>query len=207
MSFRVLAAALLLALPATGADAPLPELRIEPKAGGSIFFIKNVSSQPISAYLIELVGYPGSSYSLWQDDIWPDGGSGMIAPGTEQRTEIANMTVGAVPDYVKVQAAIYSDGTTAGIPEKVKQLLERRRAMLGTTRDLIRRLQSGETNLKQLAESAPKASGKSQAAINQAASNKLIEDTAARLKTHSVEDTLADLRAREKAMAASLPAL
>ena len=58
------AAVLLLALPAIAAEVPLPELRIEPTGGGSIFYIKNNSATPLAAYLIELVGYPGSSYSF-----------------------------------------------------------------------------------------------------------------------------------------------
>src|SRR5580704_7934582 len=93
-----------LALSAVAAEAPLPGLRIEPVAGGSIFYVKNVSSQPLTAWLVELVDYPGSSYSLWRDDI-----SEPIPPGVEKRIPVANMTVGAVPDYVKIQAAIYAD--------------------------------------------------------------------------------------------------
>ena len=53
------------------------------------------------------------------------------------------MTVGAVPDYVKMQAAIFGDGTTSGIPEKVALLVGRRRATLETTRELIRRCEKG----------------------------------------------------------------
>ena len=62
------AAVVLLALPAIAADMPLPELRIEPTGGGSIFYIKNTAPVPLTAYLIELVDYPGSSYSFWQDE-------------------------------------------------------------------------------------------------------------------------------------------
>src|ERR1700687_4235445 len=119
------------------AQVPLPELRIEPTAGGSIFYVKNVSSQPLTAWLIELVDYPGSSYSLWQDDI-----SEPIPAGIEKRIQVANMTVCAVPHYVKIQAAIYADGASSGVPEKVAQFIERRRAILETTRELIHRLES-----------------------------------------------------------------
>jgi len=35
--------------------------------------------------------------------------------GGEKRIQVENMTVGAVPDYVKMQAAIYADGSTAGV--------------------------------------------------------------------------------------------
>src|SRR5258708_16196535 len=114
-----------LALPAVAAEVSLPELRIEATTGGSIFYVKNVSSQPLTAWLIELVDYPGSSYSLWQDDV-----SEPIVPGVEKRIPVSNMTVGAVPDYVTIQAAIYADGATSGVPEKVTQCIERRRAVL-----------------------------------------------------------------------------
>ena len=62
------AAVLLVALPAIATQMPLPGLRIEPTGGGSIFYIKNNSPEALSAYLIELVDYPGSSYSFWQDE-------------------------------------------------------------------------------------------------------------------------------------------
>ena len=34
-------------------------------------------------------------------------------PGREKRIPITNMTVGAVPDHVKLQAAFYADGTSS----------------------------------------------------------------------------------------------
>ena len=139
------AAALLLALPAVAAQMPLPELRTEPTAGGSIFSVKNNRPQPLSAYLIELVDYPGSYYSLWQDEAAAD----PIAPG-EKRIQVTNMTVGAVPDYVKLQAALYAGGASAGVPEKIAQLLARRRVMIETIRQLIGRLEKAQ------AESTPK---------------------------------------------------
>ena len=108
------AAVLLLALPAI-AETPLPELRTEPTAGGSIFYIKNNSTEALTSYLIELVDYPGSSYSLWQDETVAE----PIPPQGTQRIQVANMTVGAVPDYVKIRAALYAGGATAGVPEKV----------------------------------------------------------------------------------------
>ena len=118
-------AALLFAVGGAQAQA-LPELRTEPTTGGSIFYVKNVASQPVTAFLIELVNYPGSYYSLWQDEAAHE----LIAPGAEKRIPVNNMTVGAVPDYVKLQAAVFADGSTAGIPEKVTQIVERRRYIL-----------------------------------------------------------------------------
>src|SRR5580698_3781439 len=139
MSLKTFAPVLL--LPLCAAAAQLPELRTEPIGGGTVFFVKNSSSQPLTGYLIELVDYPGSSYSLWQDEI----SSEPIAPGAEKRIQVANMTAGAVPDYMKIQAAIYADGSTAGVPEKVTQFLERRKAVLATTRELIARIGKGAT--------------------------------------------------------------
>jgi hypothetical protein len=216
MSLTRFAAASLLALSTVAAQAPLPELRTEPTDGGSIFYVKNASSQPLTAYLIELVNYPGSSYSLWQDEI----ASQPIPPGGEKKIQVANMTVGAVPDYVKLQAAIYADGTSSGIPDKVAQFVERRRYTLETTRELIRRIEKAQsastpkttliTDLKQwVASMQPPGKGNrnSQAAINQAAGRALIADTAAHLERQSVDETLAALRGSEHALAASKPAL
>lgn len=215
MSLQRLLAALLLALAAAAAEVPLPELRTEATTAGSIFYVRNVSSQPLTAFLIELVNYPGSAYSLWQDDV-----SGPISPGGEKRIPVANMTVGAAPEYVKMQAALYADGTASGIPEKVTQLVERRRFTLQTVRELIGRLEKARSagtpkatlvaDLKQWAESIQprgRAGRGSQAAINQAAAATLIADTADRLDAGSPDDVLAGLRASEQALAASKPAL
>jgi len=207
-----LAAAFLVAAVAGLAQPPLPELRIEPTSGGSIFYVRNGGQQPLTAFLIELVDYPGSSYSLWQDDV-----AAPILPGVEKRIPVANMTVGAVPDYVKMRAALYADGTSSGIPEKVTQLVERRRFRLETTRELIRRLEkpgaqkaAAMADLKQWADSlAPQGKGNrnSQAAINQAAARALVSDTAAQLDARPLADTLAALHSSERALAASKPAL
>jgi hypothetical protein len=206
MSVKKIAAALLLPLLAMAAQ--LPELRTEPIGGGSVFFVKNTSSVPLTAYLIELVDYPGSSYLLWQDEISAES----IAPGAEKRIQVTNMTAGAVPDYMKLTAAIFADGSTAGAPAKVTQFIERRRFVLETTRELIHRLEKGASpaDLKQWADSlqpAAKAKPNSQPAINQSAARALISDTAAKLDTHSAQDTLAGLRASEIALAASKPAM
>src|SRR5438874_1696918 len=115
MSFAKWTAFLMLSLPAIFAQAPLPDLRVEAAPGGSVLYVRNTHSQPLTAFLIELVGYPGSSYALWQDDLL----TGPLAAGSEKRIPITSMTVGAVPEYVKMQAAIYADGASSGIPEKV----------------------------------------------------------------------------------------
>lgn len=121
MPLKRFAAAFLLAISVFAAPPPLPGLRIEPTGGGSIFYVKNSTSAPLTAFLIELVDYPGSSYTFIQDD-----SALAIAPGTEKRIRVNSMTVGAVPDYVKMQAALYADGTSAGTPAKVAQLKRHR---------------------------------------------------------------------------------
>jgi hypothetical protein len=216
MSIKFIAATLLLALPAAGAEPPLPKLRIEPTAGGSIFYVKNVSSQPLTAFVIELVDYPGSIFGYWHEGITSES----IAPDEEKRIQVSNMTVGAVPDYVKVRAAVYADGTTAGIPEKVTQLMARRRFSLESVRDLIQRLEAvrdakgtrefASAGLRQALEFMllpPGAGRESQLAINQSAGRTLFSETANYLDKHSVDETIAKLREWEKGLMASKPAI
>ena len=217
MPFRqLLPSFALVAFLGAAAQTPLPELRIEPTAGGSIFYVRNVTAQPLTGYLIELVDYPGSSYSLWQDEIM----SQPIAPGAEKRIPVANMTVGAVPNYVKIRAAVYADGSSAGLPEKIDQFVARRRTMLQTSRELIARIENARAagtaqtalvaDLQQWAESlqpAGKGNRNSTAAIGQAAARSMVADSAGRLRTGSIDETLGTLRAAEKALAASKPAL
>jgi hypothetical protein len=123
------------------------------------------------------------------------------------------MTVGAVPDYVKMRAALYAGGTTAGIPEKVAQLLDRRRVMLETTRQAMARIEKAQAegmakpalsgDLRQWADTlqpAGKGNRNSPAAINQAAAGGVVLGAAARLDTQSAAETLALLRTWERAL-------
>ena len=203
------AAVLLLALPAIAAETPLPELRTDATAGGSIFYIKNNSTEVLTSYLIELVDYPGSSYSFWQDETLAE----PIPPQGTAHIQVANMTVGAVPDYVKMRAALYAGGATAGVPEKVAQLLDRRRALLETTRQLIARVEKAQSegtpkddlrvSLRQWADTlqpAGKGNRNSQAAINQGAARGVIAATAARMHRLSLAESLAELRGWERAL-------
>ena len=59
-----------------------------------------------------------------------------IAAAAELRKPITNMTVGAAPEYVKMQAAVFADGSTAGAPEKVSAILERRKSQPYGEREL-----------------------------------------------------------------------
>ncbi len=206
MSLKSLA---LLLLPLLATAAQLPELRTEPIGGGTVFFVKNTSAQPLTGYLIELVDYPGSSYTLWMDEVMT---GEPVAAGAEKRIQVTNMTAGAVPDYMKIQAAIYADGSTAGVQEKVTQFIERRKAVLATARELIVRIGKGATkaDLTQWADSLQpvgKVRPNAQPVINHAASRALVTEAAAKLGSSSADETLGWLRASEKALAASKPAL
>ena len=206
MSVKKIAVAI--ALPMLAGAAQLPDLRTEPIGGGSVFFVKNTSSVPLTAFLIELVGYPGSTYSLWEDEI----SATPLAPGAEKRIQVTNMTAGAVPDYMKLTAAIFEDGSTAGAPEKVAQFIERRKAVLETTRELIKRLEKGATKaeLQQWADSLQpvgKVKQNSQPVINQNASRELVLGTIGKIDSLSAVGALEKLRASEKALVASKPGL
>lgn len=203
-----MAAATLVVLAPLAAEPPLPALRIEPATGGSIFYIKNTYTQPLVAYMIEMPDYPGSYYVLFSD--MPD--SEPVAPGAELRKPIANMTVGAVPEYVKMQAAIFADGATSGAAEKVAMLVERRRAVLGAVREAASRLDQGQgtTELKQWSDGLPpipKNRARSQEAANQAAVRMIISKVLGRLATESRASVLVELRTIERALAESKPAL
>ena len=210
-SARFLSLALGAALAVFAADAPLPDLRIEPTGGGSIFYVRNDAKQPLTAYLIELVDYPGSNYFYWQDDP-----ADTLAPGKTREIKVANMTVGAVPDQVKVRAAVYADGSTAGLPERIEMLLGRRRAVLETTRELIRRIEkagsadAAKADLAQWAGSLPpinRARRYAGAGVNQSAAAALIEDTVKALGGGDTAQVLVKLRASERSLAAAKPAL
>ena len=193
------------------ADAPLPELRIEPKTAGSILFVRNPTAQPLTAFLIELVDYPGSSYSFWQDQPGE-----IIAPGATREIPITNMTVGAVPDYVKMRAAIYADGSTAGLPDRVELMIGRRRAALETTRELIRRIQkaggadAAKTDLEQWSDGMPaltRANRATSVGINQLMAKSLIAEAVKRLDSESTDAVVARLQESERVLAAAKPSL
>ena len=208
-------AALGLALAATAAE--LPELRVEPVAGASVFYIKNISSQPVTAYLVELDGYPGSAFALLQDLITGE----PLAAGVEKRIQVTDMTAGAAPEYVKVEAALFADGTSSGKPEKITELVEHRRFILQTTRDLIGRLEKAKSSgtpkatvvadLKKWSETMrPPTSHSARyapAGVNRASARMLITDTAAKLEAGSLDNVLATLHASEQSLASSKPAL
>ena len=198
---------------AAAAAQALPALRTEAVGGGSVFYVRNGAAQPLTAYLIELVDYPGSSYALFEDEIVAP-----LAPGAEKRIPVTNMTVGAAPEYVKITAAVYADGTSAGDQAKASLIVGRRKAVLQTERDLIARLEKAKAagatkdalaaEWKQWADSLPP-EGKSRrltaANVNQEASRMTIAGAIGRLEHASIEELLAELRAREQALEAAKP--
>lgn len=178
------------------AQAPLPGLRVEAVDAGSILYVKNTAREPLTAFLIELVDYPGSSFTYLYDEPGDP-----VAPGVEKRIAVGNMLPGAVPDSVKVEAAIFADGSTAGVPAKVGRLVDRRRTILETTREAIRRIGAGERSpqLKTWADTLRAARNPTAAAVAMSAAERLSQGT--------VETTLEWLRKSEATLAASLPAL
>ena len=193
---------------------PLPELKIDAVAAGSVLRIRNIAPLPLTAYLIELVDYPGSSFANWQDAITGE----LIAPGVEINVPISNMTVGAVPDYVKLQAALYADGSSSGVPEKVALLIASRRAQLETARELIARLNAAiakETPVLQLVAAlsewadAIKPPGKPANRVPLTMSNQMamIYNIKGKLATQSVPVVLKQVQAREQQLIASKPPL
>ena len=207
MSPGKLAVSLLIPVWTSVAQSPLPALQVEATNGGSILIIRNVATQPLTGFLIELLNYPGSYYAFWQDDITSE----PIAAGAEQKTQVSNMTIGAVPDYVKMEGALYADGSSSGSPDKVALLVERRRFTLQTLRALIERLQKAQeksigkdsltTDLKQWSDSMQpvgKSKRYSQPDIDNAAARSLIESAVKSLGEHSVSETLSGLRAEEQ---------
>lgn len=189
--------------------AQLPELKVEAVDGGSVLHLRNMGSQALTAYLIELVDYPGSSFALSQDEIGRD----PVGPGQKRAIPTQNMTLGSAPDYVKVVAALYEDGTSAGETVKLAQLMERRRVLLKTIREILGRVERGESvaSLREWANSIPAADTKTRRAdpqlVNRLAMKTLIEGYAARLASDGTGPALAALRAREQALTLSKPPL
>ncbi|WP_321476337.1 hypothetical protein [uncultured Paludibaculum sp.] len=206
MSPKQLAASLLVSMAVCAAQSNLPELKVEAVDAGSVLRIRNTSSQPVVSYMIELVNYPGSWFAFWQDETTAE----PIKPGEERRIPITNMTVGAAPEYVKMQAAVFADGSTAGT-ERVTVLVERRKQVLTTVKELIARLSKAETGgaagataaaeLRKWDESVPgptRSNRAKQEGILAAAVKGRIGSTVAALDKATVPEVLASLRADEK---------
>jgi hypothetical protein len=212
------AATLLLALPILASDAPLPELKVEPIPAGSTLTVKNSYSQPLAAFVIELVDYPGSSFSFVHDEL----GSASVPAGGEKKINVTNMTVGAVPEHVKLLAAIYMDGASAGAPEKLKEIMGRRKMRLDTARELIQRIEKAQADKKEkdavVAElrewgnslvPVAKLGALRPATVDpaKAAARIIILTAAAKINTQGIDVELTELKKTEAELAASKPAL
>jgi hypothetical protein len=201
-----LAIAFLSALCLTAADPPLPGLRVEPAPHGSVLYVRNVYSQPLAAFLIELVDYPGSRFSNATNEVAGEG----IPSGIEKPIPVSNMLIGAVSaEYVKVQAALYTDGSASGNPEKIKLLIAQRRSRLETARELIHRIemaQSSGTSKPAIVDSLKQWSESLQP-LKQAIERAVIAHAIRDVEQQSVETALANLKRAEQAIASSKPTL
>jgi hypothetical protein len=194
--------AFLAALSLVAADPPLPGLRVEAAPAGSVIYVRNVYSQPLIAFLVELVDYPGSSFSHSTDEV---GGEGIPA-GVEKAYPVRSMLVGAVsPEYVKVRAAVYADGSASGNPESIKLFIDRRKTRLETTRELIRRIGIAQSNgtLKPGIVESLKQWSASLGPVSQQAVARAIGD----LEQLSIEAAVSNLKHAEQAIASSKPTL
>ena len=189
--------------------AAMPELRIEPIDGGSVFFVKNNASKPLAAYLIELVDYPGSAFAMVQDETNGE----PLAPGAEKRIQRSNMIVAAAPGYVKLLAAVYGDGSAAGAAEKVTQLLEFRGAKLATIRELIQRIEKAKagstskafliSDLMQWRESTPEPDRRARyqaVGLLRAAVKSFIASVATSLEIQPLDEVLIRLQRQESVL-------
>lgn len=122
-------AAVLLAVAAFSAAAavpPCPEVTAEPAEHGSLVRIRHSNGQPLVAFLVEIVDYPGSRFTYVDADVRP-----ALEAGREKRFVVGSLMPGTVPDYLKVTAAIYRDDAACGSAGKVKQLQQARRGKTG----------------------------------------------------------------------------
>jgi hypothetical protein len=121
-------------------EAPLPALRVEAMPAGSILHIRNAHTAPLSAFLVRMVDYPGGRFEYFHDNVHGEA----IAPGTERHFEVRSMLAGVAPDYLKLQAAIYADGSTAGGAGEVAELIASRRERLRAFREAIQLLDAAK---------------------------------------------------------------
>lgn len=211
MLLKNLAAALLGTMAVCAAQSNLPELKVEAANAGSVLRVRNSASQPLVSYMVELVNYPGSWFAYWQDESTAQ----PLKPGEELRITITNMTVGAAPEYVKIQAAVFADGSTAGVPDRVSVLVERRRTVLETVKELVARLQkasaAGQSGAAVVAElkkwddsvAAPTRSNRAKLeGIVAAAIKARVGEAAAAVEKDGVPAALAALRADEQKLSA-----
>jgi hypothetical protein len=120
------------------------------------------------------------------------------------------MLVGAVsPEYMKVQAALYADGSASGDPAKIKLLLARRSSRLETARELIRRIEtsrSSGTPKSEIVDTLKQWSATLEP-FRQAIERSVIAHAIRDLEQQSIEAALNSLRHTEQTIASSKPTL
>jgi hypothetical protein len=130
---------LLLSISLLAADPPLPTLRVSMTSDGPVVWLKNIYSQPLSAFTIEAHSYDASGKSktnVMAMDLIPVELSG----NSERRLTIPAASVGAVAENGKITSAIYADKTTAGEADKIKILREAGGGRLSVVREIVARI-------------------------------------------------------------------
>lgn len=191
----------LLAVAFASAAAPCPEVKAEPAPEGSRIHIQNTAAHPITAFVIEIVDYPGNQFAYRKDELF----GAAIAPASERIITVGTLMPGTVPDYLKMTGAVFANGDICGDSQKVKPILDLRRENLKLSRDLISRVEKAKAAQQapdklaaELVESARSAKEGPSGVINHIASF---------LKRGSYDDVLAALRTTEQILAASKPVL
>lgn len=186
---------------AVGAEAPLPALHAEPVAEGSALRIRNTGTAPLTAFVIEMVGYPGSRFRMAQDEVWGK----PIPPGAEREYRVGSLMPGTVPDYLKVRAAIYADGSTAGTPDQIALLIDDRRRRLRGLRAILAHIAGDNRADLEAARLAADLSGWKESMEPEL---RFVADIViSRLKNSSTANVVEESKAMENALAASKPQL
>jgi hypothetical protein len=185
--------------PAPGAVCP--EVNAEPTEGGSVIRIRHKESHPLTAFLVEIVDYPGNHFTYMEDSLV----RGKTAANAEKQVLVQSLMPGTVPEYLKVTSAVYEDGSTCGAVEKLKVLVDARRSELAFTRELIARIEKGLSDGVAPAELANGVAefGRSRPRSSSA----VVSDVADELKRRPAAEILAGLRAVEKILVTSKPSL
>jgi hypothetical protein len=181
--------------------APCPEVNAEPFKDGSLIRIRHDQPQVLTAFLIEIVDYPGNRFAHLEDELFRDS----IPAGKERRLVVSSLMPGTVPDYLKVTAAIYGDGTVCGTLEKVKLILDARRENLQQTREIIGRIQKAQTSQGSTASLTAELRARAQSASPSVKG--VFSHVADQLDRVSLHEVLRSLRVVEQTLAASKPSL
>ena len=177
--------------------ADCPAVTGEPADDGSILRIQQPAAPPVTAFLVEIVDYPGNHFAYRNDELVRPSPS----EGNAKRVFVPTLMPGTVPEYLKVTAAIFADGSTCGPANKVGELLSARRETLKLTRELLQRLE------KQIAKEELAAQLRTWARSQPRAYADLITRTADQLGRGAVAEVLDALRKQQQVLATSKPAL